>query len=133
MERFRRAANGKRLFTPEFKREQIGRVLRGEVTMAELSRELEVSPSLVRRWKHLMEEGGQTAVAAGGDVVPAFKLREAEQRIRELERALGRKTMENEILRTAQEEIKKDRATTAGPSGESASGVCDLSSARCQP
>ena len=107
MERFRRAVNGKRLFTPEFKREQVARVLRGEVTMAELSRELEVSPSLVRRWKHLMEEGGQTAVAAGGDVVPAFKLREAEQRIRELERALGRKTMENEILRTAQEEIKK--------------------------
>jgi hypothetical protein len=31
MERFRRAANGKRLFTPEFKREQIGRVVRGEV------------------------------------------------------------------------------------------------------
>ncbi len=107
MERFRRAANGKRLFTTEFKREQVGRVLRGEVTVAELSRELEVSPSLVRRWKGLMEAGGQTAVAADGDVVPAYQLRDAEQRIRELERALGRKTMENEILRTAQEEIKK--------------------------
>jgi transposase-like protein len=46
---FRRRGLGKRLFTPEFKREQIGRVVRGEVTMAELSRELEVSPSLVRR------------------------------------------------------------------------------------
>ncbi len=66
MERFRRAVNGKRLFTAEFKREQASRVLRGEVTVAELSRELEVSPSLVRRWKHLMDDGGQTAVAAGG-------------------------------------------------------------------
>ena len=56
MERFRRAVNGKRLFTAEFKREQTSRVLRGEVTVAELSRELEVSPSLVRRWKHLMED-----------------------------------------------------------------------------
>jgi len=107
MERFRRAANGKRLFTTEFKREQVGRILRGEVTIAELSRELAVSPSLVRRWKHLMQEGGQTAVAANGDVVPAYKLRDAEQQIRELERALGRKTMENEILRAAQEEVKK--------------------------
>jgi transposase len=107
MERFRRAVNGKRLFTAEFKRDQAGRVLRGEVTVAELSRELEVSPSLVRRWKQLMEDGGQAAVAAGGEVVPAYKLKEAEQRIRELERALGRKTMENEILRAAQEEIKK--------------------------
>lgn len=107
MERFRRAVNGKRLFTAEFKREQASRVLRGEVTVAELSRELEVSPSLVRRWRQLMEDGGQTAVAAGGEVVPAYQLKEAEQRIRELERALGRKTMENEILRAAQAEIKK--------------------------
>ena len=107
MERFRRAVNGKRLFTAQFKREQASRVLRGEVTVAELSRELEVSPSLVRRWKQLMEDGGQTAVAAGGEVVPAYQLKEAEQRIRELERALGRKTMENEILRAAQAEIKK--------------------------
>ena len=53
MERFRRAVNGKRLFTAEFKREQASRVLRGEVTVAELSRELEVSPSLVRRWRQL--------------------------------------------------------------------------------
>ena len=95
MERFRRAVNGKRLFTAEFQREQASRVLCGEVTVAELSRELEVSPSLVRRWKHLMEDGGQTV---GGAVVPAYQLKEAKQRIRELERALGRKTMENASL-----------------------------------
>ncbi len=40
MERFRRAVNGKRLFTADFKREQASRVLRGEVTVGELSREL---------------------------------------------------------------------------------------------
>ena len=58
MEGYRRGASGKRLFTAEFKRAQVGRVVRGEVTIAELSRELEVSPSLVRRWKHLSETGG---------------------------------------------------------------------------
>ena len=40
-------------------------------------------------------------------VVPASQLREAYAKIRELERALGRKTMEVEILRPAQEIVKK--------------------------
>jgi hypothetical protein len=39
--------------------------------------------------------------------VPASQLREAYAKIRELERALGRKTMEIEILRAAQEVVKE--------------------------
>jgi hypothetical protein len=70
------------------------RVRRKELTLAELSRELDVDPSVARGWKR--------------DVEPAFKLGEAEQRIRELERALGRKTMEVEILQAAREEVKKE-------------------------
>jgi transposase len=107
METERRGADGRRLFTAAFKREQIGRVLSGERTLAELSRELQVSPSVVRRWKQLMEVGAHTAVAADGAVVPAAQLREAQQRIKELERALGRKTMEVEILQAARDEVKK--------------------------
>ena len=102
-----RGADGRRLFTPEFKKQQIGRVLRGEVTLSELTRELDVSPSVVRKWKRLFEQGSTAAMGANGDVVPAHRLREAESRIRELERALGRKTMEVEILQAAQEEVKK--------------------------
>lgn len=102
-----RGSDGRRLFTPEFKREQIGRVLRGEASLSELSRELGISRTLLSRWKHLLERGAETAVGSGEEVVPASKLREAEGRIRELERALGRKTMENEILRAAQAEVKK--------------------------
>ena len=102
-----RGADGRRLFTPEFKRQQIDRVLRGDLTMAELTRELDVSPSVTRRWKRLFEQGGSTAVSANEEVVAARRLKEAEQRIRDLERALGRKTMEVEILQAAQEEVKK--------------------------
>jgi hypothetical protein len=40
-------------------------------------------------------------------VVPASARREAQQRIRELERLLGRKQMEVEILQAAQEVVKK--------------------------
>ena len=41
------------------------------------------------------------------DVVPASALRAAQARIRELEGALGRKTIEVEILQAARDEVKK--------------------------
>ena len=56
--------------------------------MAELARELEVSPSVVRRWHHLIASGSSAAVGANQEVVPVSELRAAQQRIRDLERAL---------------------------------------------
>ena len=79
----------------------------GEKTLAELSRELDISPSVIRNWKRFAEAGATTAVQASEDVVPGSQLREAYAKIRDLERALGRKTVEVEILRTAQEIVKK--------------------------
>jgi transposase len=103
METHRRGSDGRRRFSPKFMRAQMARVLRGAVTVAELSRELSIEPSVFRRWKHLTESGGQAAAAANEDVVPASKLRTALQRIKELERALGRMTMEVEILQAARD------------------------------
>ena len=48
-----------------------------------------------------MTEGGQQAVRADDEVVPAADLRRAEERVRELERLLGRKTLEVEVLKEA--------------------------------
>ena len=107
MENVSRGSDGRRLFTAEFKRQQIDRVLRGELTAAELSRELGVSRPLIQKWKYLVTKGAEAAVGSNGDVVPVSELRAAQQRIKELERALGRATMENEILRAAREEVKK--------------------------
>ena len=78
----RRGSDGRRLFSAEFKREQIGRVVRKELTFAELSRELGIDQSVVRRWQHLAEGGSRTSVAANEAVVPASELRAAQQRIR---------------------------------------------------
>src|SRR5262245_1799503 len=102
-----RKADGRRVFSAELKRTQVQRILTGEKTLAELSRELDISPSVVRNWKRQFETGGTTAVAANDDVVPASQLREAYARIRELERLLGRKQMEVEILQAAREVVKK--------------------------
>ena len=49
----------------------------------------------------MMTEGGREAVRADDDVVPAADLRRLEERVRELERLLGRKTMVVEILKEA--------------------------------
>jgi transposase len=106
METQRRGSDGRWLFSAEFKREQVARVLRKELTFAELSREGGVDQSVVRRWQHLVDRGSRTAVAADEDV-PASELRAAQQRIRELERALGKKTMEVEILQAARDDVKK--------------------------
>ena len=106
-----RDRNGRRLYTAEFKRQQVERIERGEITAAELSRELGIARSLIQRWKHLMANASETAVQANEEVVPVSELRAVQQRVRELERALeralGRKTMEVEILQAARDEVKK--------------------------
>src|SRR5437016_13462897 len=102
-----RKSDGRRVFNTEFKRTTVQRILTGEKTVAELSRELDISPGVIRNWKRFAEAGATTAVQASEDVVPASQLREAYAKIRELERALGRKTMEVGILRAAQEIVKK--------------------------
>ncbi len=107
METQRRGSDRRRLFNAEFKREQVARVLRKEVTFAELARELAVSQSVARRWQHLVDRGSHAAVAANEDVAPVSELRAAHQRIRELERMLGKKMMEVEILQAARDEVKK--------------------------
>ncbi len=53
------------------------------------------------RWRRLISEGGQEAVRADDDVVAASEVCRLEERVRELERLLGRKTMEVEILKDA--------------------------------
>ena len=48
-----------------------------------------------------MSEGGKEAVRADEGVVATSEVRRLEERVRELERLLGRKTMEVEILKEA--------------------------------
>jgi transposase len=101
---FPREADGRGIFSPEFKRGVVQQLAKGEKTLAEVSRELDIQPS---EWTRRVEAGAKTAVSANEDVVPASALREAHQRIRELERLLGKKQMEIEIPQAAQEVVKK--------------------------
>jgi transposase len=62
-----------------------------------VARRYGLSPSLQFTWKRRMLEGGHQAVQADEDVVGTSRVRELERRVRDLERLLGRKTMEAEI------------------------------------
>jgi transposase InsO family protein len=52
-------------------------------------------------WRRLMAQGALTAAAAGEEVVPASEYRALEAQVRELHQLLGKKAMENELLREA--------------------------------
>ena len=74
----------------------------GESVLA-VARRNGVAPNLLFRWRRLMAEGGAMAVGKNEPVVGASEVRKLEERVRQLERMLGRKTMEAEILREALE------------------------------
>lgn len=66
-----------------------------------VARRAGIAPSQLFAWKRRMLEGGAAAVEADDDVVAAARVRELEKKVRDLERMLGRKTMEAEILKEA--------------------------------
>ncbi|GHG36020.1 transposase [Paracoccus aerius] len=70
-----------------------------------------VAPNLLYRWRRLMLEGGSVAVTEDDDVTSNRVVREMEIRIRELERQLGRKTLEAEILREALDKSRVKKLT----------------------
>ena len=70
-----------------------------------------VAPNLLYRWRKLMLEGGSIAVAADDSVTGNKTVRDMEARIRELERRLGRKTMEVEILKEALDKSRAKKPT----------------------
>ena len=68
-----------------------------------VARQEGVSASLLFQWRKLEREGALTAVSAGESVVPASELAAARAEIAKLQRILGKKTLENEILKEAVE------------------------------
>jgi transposase len=91
----------RRRYTANEKLTLVEATLQPGMTVSAVARLHGVSPSLLFKWRQLMSQGGQVAVKADEDVVAASKARELEHRVRELERLLGRKTMEVEILKEA--------------------------------
>ena len=74
-------------------------------TVSLVARRHGIAANQLFTWRRLMAQGALTAASAGEEVVPASELRAAQQQIRELQRLLGKKTLENEILREVVERV----------------------------
>ncbi len=101
----------RRRFTPEQKLAVVAETLQPGMSISYVARRHGLSPSLVFRWRRLMSEGGKEAVRADDNVVAAAEVRRLEERVRELERLLGRKTMEVEILKEALDLARTQKPT----------------------
>ncbi|UMV20690.1 IS3 family transposase [Klebsiella pneumoniae] len=89
------------------------------MTVSLVARQHGVAASQLFLWRKQYQEGSLTAVAAGEQVVPASELAAAMKQIKELQRLLGKKTMENELLKEAVEygrpkKVDSARALVAG-------------------
>ena len=73
------------------------------MTVSLVARQHGVAASQLFLWRKQYQEGSLTAVAAGEQVVPASELASAMKQIKELQRLLVKKTMENELLKEAVE------------------------------
>ena len=93
----------RRRWTTQEKIQMVRRAMDPGMSVSLVAREVGIASSQLFTWKRLYLEGGLSAVGANEIVVAASDLKEAVQRIKQLERALGRKTLENDILREAVE------------------------------
>jgi transposase len=91
----------RRQWTTEQKLQNIEESFQPGETVSSVARRRGVAPNLLYRWRRLMTEGGAAAVGSDEPVARSSEVRRLEERVRELERMLGRKTMEVEILREA--------------------------------
>lgn len=85
----------RRKFTPEFKAEQVIAVLTNMKSQADVCREYQIKPQLFNRWKTQFLENAHLVFDSDAGKS------EADTRIEELERVLGRKTHELEMAKKA--------------------------------
>lgn len=91
--------NGRRLFTIEQKKKIVEEM--ASCTAAEVSRKYGVGVGMLYRWRQQIQDGQDTALRTGESPVPASELKKAQEEIKRLQRALGKKTMECDILQEA--------------------------------
>jgi transposase-like protein len=82
----------RRRFTPDFKLQALREIEAGK-TIAQAAGEHEIHPNLITRWRSLCDRYAEQAFAGNGNT---YKL---EARLAELERMVGRLTMENDFLK----------------------------------
>ncbi len=81
-----------------------------------VARQHGIAPNQLFTWRRLYASGALSAVGAGEEVVPASEYRALQHQVRELQRLLGKKTLENEVLRDALELAQPKKRLLRSPS-----------------
>lgn len=92
-----------RSYTEEFKREVLEMAASGEISVAQLARDLGIAPSLIYKWRerYRVDE-------SSGELKPSAE-RETEAEIRRLRRELSVVKQERDILKKAIQVFSRDR------------------------
>ena len=109
------AVQRRRRFSAEEKQRLVHETFQPGMSVSLVARAHKVSPSLLFRWRKLSSEGSLSAVDADEEVVPASEVKALHHQIRELQRLLGKKTQENEILREAVEVAREKKWLVRSP------------------
>jgi transposase len=105
----------RRRWTPEQKLEIVKQTNQPGSTVSMVARQFGISAAQLFQWRKAYLQGSLMAVGANETVVPASELQEAMRRIKQLEGALGRKTLENEILKEAVDFAKAKKWIARSP------------------
>ena len=89
----------RRRWSIEEKRQIIEETYLPGSSVSQVARKYGITPSQLFYWRRRMEQGALKGISTEEDLVPRSQVKELEKRVRELERVLGKKTLENEILR----------------------------------
>jgi len=92
-------AKKRRTFSAEFKLDTVIEGLRGEKPIAQICREREITDSLYYKWRDQFYDRAVEIFSDGRQVEQ--RNNDLEGQIAELERIIGRLTVENEILKKA--------------------------------
>jgi transposase len=71
------------------------------MSVSYIARKYGIAPSQLFYWRSRMEDGALVGIKSEEKVIPESELKKAQERIRRLERLLGQKTEEVEILKEA--------------------------------
>jgi len=105
----------RRRWTPEQKLEIVKQTKEPGSSVSMVARQFGISAAQLFQWRKAYLQGSLMAVGANETVVPASELQEAMRRIKQLEGALGRKTLENEILKEAVDFAKAKKWIARSP------------------
>jgi len=84
-------------------------------SLSSVSRRYGLAPSQLFQWRRMMESGALAGLDSGEDVVPASEVKVLKAKIHQLERLLGKKTVEVEILKEAVEIGREKKLISRAP------------------